>query len=120
VRGAKAEQLRQLQQLREQKRRLREQKPLLEEQRRRAAIEEGRPRSGVHLLVSQPALERTRTQLCSAVLPLYSLSSQPVVSTQCSEDAAHHRLPALMLAPNLPLGVQDPGVASPLHTLSTT
>ena len=70
----------QLRQLRAQKRRLQEQKPLLEEQRRRAAIEEGRPRSGVHLLVSQPALERTRTQPYSAVFRCFRYARSPSYS----------------------------------------
>jgi hypothetical protein len=82
VRVAKAEQLRQLQQLREQKRRLQEQKPLLEEQRRRAAIEEGRPRSGIHLLVSQPALERTRTQPYSDSIQRYAAVLASLVFTR--------------------------------------
>ena len=38
------------------------------------------PRSRIRILVSQPALERTRTQLVFSCFPLYSLYSYPLYS----------------------------------------
>ena len=46
----------------------------------------------------QLALERTRTQLYSAVLSRTHVGSQLLVFTRCSEYTAHRRTPALTLA----------------------
>jgi len=54
------------------------------------------PRSGRRTRVSQQALERTRTQLSSAYIQLYSL--RPLYSRGALNTHAQHRLPALRLA----------------------
>ena len=84
--------------------------------RRQAALLARQPRSGMRAHVSQPALERTRTQPYSAVstvyekrntcscLPTssredtYSAAFLSVVCLRCSAYAAYHRLHALMSA----------------------
>ncbi|EOD28707.1 hypothetical protein EMIHUDRAFT_442926, partial [Emiliania huxleyi CCMP1516] len=50
-------------------------------------------RSRIRVLVSQPALERTRLRRCSAVFGYNQLCSQPLVLTRRSEDSARDRLP---------------------------
>ena len=62
------------------------------------------PRSGRRACVPQPALERTRTPLCSAVFSCGHCIRSPLVLTRCPEDTAQ--------SPVFP----PPTVACPAHT----
>ena len=65
------------------------------------------PRSGTRILVSQPALERTRIQLFSTVFSrVHCICSPSLVFRRCSEYSTQHRLPALMLVCSQHVGAE--------------